>query len=97
LPHEGDSGADRLWLKSSLSRLGLGVYVTAPTIHAGFGFDPSDPQGKGNPIQLEIWNVGNLTIRLVKGLAICQLIFEKVHGTPDRGYQGLFSQYGPQV
>jgi dCTP deaminase len=96
LPHRSRLAA-RVEGKSSLARLGLGVHVTAPTIHAGFGFDPNDPQGKGNPIQLEIWNIGNLTIRLVKGLAICQLIFEEVHGTPDRGYQGLFSQQGPLV
>jgi len=36
--------------KSSLARLGIGIHITAPTIHAGF---------KG-PIQLEICNYGLL-------------------------------------
>ena len=94
LPHRSRLAA-RVEGKSSLSRLGLGVHVTAPTIHAGFGFDPGDPNGLGNPIQLEIWNIGDLTIRLVKGLPICQLIFEEVHGTPDKGYQGKFLHQGP--
>ena len=61
------------------------------------GHGANDPAGKGNPIQLEIWNIGDLTIRLILGLAICQLIFEEVHGTPDKGYQGLFVHQGPQV
>lgn len=96
LPHRSRVAA-RVEGKSSLARLGLGVHVTAPTIHAGFGFDANDPGGKGNPIQLEIWNIGDLTIRLIPGLAICQLIFEEVHGTPDKGYQGLFTHQGPQL
>lgn len=96
LPHPARIAA-RVEGKSSLSRLGLGVHVTAPTIHAGFGFDVNKPQGKGNPIPLEIWNIGDLTIRLVPGLAICQLIFEEVHGTPDKGYQGLFTRQGPPL
>jgi dCTP deaminase len=95
LPHRSRLAA-RVEGKSSLARLGLGIHVTAPTIHAGFGFDPANPDGKGNSIQLEIWNIGDLTIRLVPGLAICQLIFEEVHGTPDKGYQGLFTHQGPQ-
>jgi dCTP deaminase len=38
--------AARVEGKSSLARLGLGVHITAPTIHSGFG----------NPIRLEIVN-----------------------------------------
>jgi dCTP deaminase len=95
LPHRSRLAA-RVEGKSSLSRLGLGIHVTAPTIHAGFGFDPADPDAAGNSIQLEIWNIGDLTIRLVPGLPICELIFEEVHGTPDKGYQGLFMHQGPQ-
>lgn len=72
------------------SSLGMGVHVTAPTIHAGFGYDPARPD-VCQPIQLEIWNVGTLTIRLVKGMSICQLIFEEVHGTPEKGYRGMFA------
>jgi hypothetical protein len=69
----------------------------APTIHAGFGYRPNDPSFPGNPIQLEIWNTGPLRIRLVKGLRIWQLIFEEVHGTPSKGYDGSFSVQGPDI
>ncbi len=88
--------AARVEGKSSLARLGVGVHVTAPTIHAGFGDKAGDPSYPGTSIQLEIWNVGPLPIRLVKGLRVCQLIFEEVHGTPDKGYSGRFAEQGPQ-
>jgi dCTP deaminase len=83
--------AARVEGKSSLARLGLGVHVTAPTVHAGFG----DAEAEGIPLQLEIWNVGSLPIELQTGMFICQLIFEEVHGTPERGYEGQFRQQGP--
>jgi dCTP deaminase len=88
--------AARVEGKSSLARLGLGVHVTAPTIHAGFGYQEKNPAFRGNPIQLEIWNVGPLTTNLKKGMKICQLIFEEVHGTPETGYDGRFVEQGPQ-
>jgi dCTP deaminase len=94
LPHRSRIAA-RVEGKSSLARLGLGVHVTAPTIHAGFGFDANAPNSPGVPIQLEIWNIGDLTIRLMAGMAICQLVFEEIHGTPEKGYQGLFTHQGP--
>lgn len=72
--------AARVEGKSSLARLGLGVHVTAPTIHAGF---------KGQ-IQLEMINHGALPIRLKPRMRICQLIFETTLGTPVRGYAGQF-------
>lgn len=72
--------AARVEGKSSLARLGLGVHVTAPTIHAGF-------EGQ---IQLEMINHGSVPIRLRTGMRICQLIFETTLGTPERGYQGQF-------
>jgi dCTP deaminase len=72
--------AARVEGKSSLARLGLGVHLTAPTIQAGFS----------GRLQLEVTNVGDLTIRLVPGMSICQLIFEVVFGTPEQGYQGTF-------
>jgi dCTP deaminase len=96
LPHTSRIAA-RVEGKSSLARIGIGVHVTAPTIHAGFGYRPNDPTFQGNPIQLEIWNAGPLTVRLVKGLRICQLIFEEVHGTPIKGHDGKFSVQGPDV
>src|SRR5262249_36814770 len=81
--------AARVEGRSSLARLGVGVHVTAPTIHAGFGF-LDDPQHAGTRIRLEIWNCGPLHVCLEKGMKVCQLILEEVHGTPDKGYEGIF-------
>lgn len=96
LPHTSRIAA-RVEGKSSLARIGMGVHVTAPTIHAGFGFRADDPSFFGNPIQLEIWNAGPLTIKLTKGMKICQLILEEVHGTPNQGYVGRFALQGPTL
>jgi dCTP deaminase len=87
--------AARVEGKSSLARLGMGVHVTAPTIHAGFGASDADPSWVGNPIQLEIWNTGPKPIILKQGMRICQLIFEWVDGTPEQGYHGQFRVQGP--
>ena len=73
--------AARVEGKSSIARLGIGIHITAPTIHAGF---------RGQ-IQLEMYNFGPHEIILDKGLKICQLIFEQTTGTPDKGYQGMFA------
>lgn len=72
--------AARVEGKSSLARLGIGIHVTAPIIHAGFD----------GPIQLEICNHGTLQVRLVPGMRVCQLIFEQTLGTPEKGYAGQF-------
>lgn len=72
--------AARVEGKSSMARLGIGVHVTAPTIHAGFS----------GAIQLEVFNHGPLSVWLKPGMKICQLIFEQTLGTPDLGYQGSF-------
>lgn len=53
LPHTSRLCA-RVEGKSSLGRMGLGVHVTAPTIHAGFGHNESDPENHGRPLRLEI-------------------------------------------
>jgi dCTP deaminase len=88
IPHECRIAA-RVEGKSSLARLGLGVHVTAPTIHSGFGAE----QGKELlPIQLEIFNLGPWIIGLEAGMRICQLIFEEVREVPSRGYGGQFSE-----
>jgi dCTP deaminase len=81
--------------KSSLGRMGLGVHVTAPTIHAGFGYNKDDPADHGAPLRLEIWNVGPLPIVLAKGMRICQLILEEVREVPKAGYGGGFNLQGP--
>ena len=72
--------AARVEGKSSLARLGIGIHITAPTIHAGF---------KG-PIQLEICNHGPFKVKLTPGMPVCQLIFEQTLGTPQKGYKGQF-------
>jgi dCTP deaminase len=77
--------AARVEGKSSLARLGIGVHLTAPTIHCGFS----------GPIQLEILNFGPHEIILDAGMRICQLIFELTSGTPEKGYQGLFLNQAP--
>jgi dCTP deaminase len=76
--------AARVEGKSSLARMGVGVHITAPTIHAGF-----DGQ-----IRLEMVNHGHLPITLRPDMKICQLIFEQTLGTPQKGYSGQFSGQG---
>lgn len=83
--------AARVEGKSSLARVGVGIHVTAPTIHAGFGHDTADPQRPGRPIQLEIFNLGVWPVVLDAGMPICQLIFEEVREVPSEGYIGQFS------
>jgi len=72
--------AARVEGRSSLARMGVGIHVTAPTIHAGFA----------GPIQLEIINHGSKPLLLRPGMRICQLIFEMTLGTPEKGYSGQF-------
>jgi dCTP deaminase len=90
LPNQSRIAA-RVEGKSSLARLGVGVHVTAPTIHAGFGYNPDNKDHPGLPIQLEIFNVGNQNVVLDIGMPICQLILEEVREVPTKGYQGRFS------
>jgi dCTP deaminase len=88
IPHECRIAA-RVEGKSSLARIGLGVHVTAPTIHSGFGVSDID---NSLPIQLEIFNLGVFPIKLTHKLRICQVIFEEVREVPTAGYAGQFSQ-----
>jgi dCTP deaminase len=88
--------AARVEGKSSLARLGVGVHITAPTIHAGFGFNRDVLDARGRPIRLEIFHLGTISVKLVPGMKVCQLIFEEVHGTPQKGYSGQFSAQQPQ-
>ena len=71
--------AARVEGKSSLARIGLGVHITAPTIHSGFS----------DPIRLEMVNQGKVPIRLRKGMRICQLVFELTLGTPEKGFAAI--------
>jgi dCTP deaminase len=92
-PHQSRIAA-RVEEKSSLARLGLGVHVTAPTIHAGFGVehDKPDQLRAETPIQLEIHNLGPWPIKLEEGMRICQLILEEVREVPSSGYLGQFNR-----
>jgi dCTP deaminase len=72
--------AARVEGKSGLARLGLGVHVTAPTIHAGFP----------GAIQLELVNHGPLPIKLRPGMAICQLVIEMIKGKVGRNRKSQF-------
>ena len=65
--------AARIEGRSTLARIGLSVHLTAPTIQLGF-------QGR---LALEIKNQGQLPIKLTPGMAICQLIFERVDEKPS--------------
>ncbi len=74
--------AARVEGKSSLARLGIGVHVTAPIIHAGFA----------GQIRLEMTNHGTLPVRLKPNMRICQLCIEQTLGTPESGYRGRFAE-----
>jgi len=87
--------AARVEGKSSLARIGLGVHVTAPTIHAGFGVDPNKPDQRGTVIQLEIFNLAEWPVILDTGMRICQLILEEVREVPVKSYSGQFNAQQP--
>jgi dCTP deaminase len=92
LPHTSRIAA-RVEGKSSLARLGIGVHVTAPTIHPGFGYKQGvSPKKTAQPIQLEMFNLTGLPVTLDVGMPICQLILEEVREVPNKGYQGQFNQ-----
>lgn len=94
LPHASRLCA-RVEGKSSLGRMGLGVHVTAPTVHAGFGHNENDPAKHGAPLRLEIFNLGPLPIVLSHGMRICQLIIEEVREVPSAGHKSAFNLQGP--
>jgi dCTP deaminase len=56
--------------------------MTAPTMHAGFGDNEGASGYLGRAIQLEIWNVGRLSIVLDAGLPVCQA-GDDGHDGPD--------------
>jgi dCTP deaminase len=94
LPHTSRLAA-RVEGRSTLARLAVGVHVTAPTIHAGFGYTDA-PDYPSTRIRLEIWNCSELHVCLEKGMKVCQLILEEVHGTPDKGYEGVYAIQAPE-
>ncbi|WP_352883362.1 hypothetical protein [Mesorhizobium sp. M1396] len=62
--------AARVEGKSSMARLGIGVHLTAPTIHAGFA----------GQIRLEMVNHNTIPVKLKPGMRICQLILNRPWG-----------------
>lgn len=76
--------AARIEGKSSLARLGISVHATAPTVHAGW-------KGK---LTLEISCVGPFKVILKPGMAIAQLIVERVGSPAAKGYSGQFQGQG---
>jgi dCTP deaminase len=76
----GSGFAARVEGRSSLARCGVGIHVTAPTIHAGW---------RGT-ITLEITNHGTLPMRLRPGLPICQLIVERIVGRIEGEHRTSF-------
>ena len=81
LPEESQIAA-RIEGRSTFARIGLSIHVTAPTIHLGF---------RGHLV-LEIKNHGGLDIRLTPGMAICQLIFERVEQPASRGIDTSYQE-----
>lgn len=73
--------AARVEGRSTQARLGMGVHITAPTVHAGFS----------GRITLEILNHGPFTLQVTPNQTIlCQLIIERVGARPRRGIQTAF-------
>ena len=81
--------------KSSIARVGAGFHVKAPTIHAGFGVDPNNPERRGTVIQREIFNLAEWSVVLDVGMRICRLILEELRGVPVRSYGGQFITQRP--
>lgn len=79
--------AARVEGRSSLARYGVGIHVTAPTIHAGF-------RGR---ITLKVTHSGVYPVRLRPGMRICQLVFEQLNSLPSEEMRGAFQdQETPQ-
>jgi dCTP deaminase len=77
--------AARVEGKSSHARRGLLIHFTAPTIHSAFE----------GPITLEIINLGATPVLLLPNIYICQLIIEKVSGTPQSAPNQFSKQTRP--
>jgi len=68
------------WLnsRSRFARIGLMSHITAPFICPGVS----------NRQVLEIYNAGPMTIKLIPGTKICQLVFQECRGKAK--YSGIF-------
>jgi len=79
----GPKIAARVEGKSTLARLGISIHLTAPIIHAGWD----------GVLVLELKNAGPYPFRLVPGMTICQVVFERLGRLPKRPMR---SQYKGQ-
>jgi dCTP deaminase len=78
--------AGRLEGRSTIARFGVGIHNTAPTDHATFS----------GHLMLEISNRGPLPCLLVPGMAICQLVIERVMIPPIKTLQSKWmGQFPP--
>ncbi len=70
--------------RGRFARLGLGVHITAPTVHAGFE----------GPVVLKIKGLGPFTLELEPGVTpMCQIVFEQVSSEPKGPLRtGFFRQ-----
>ena len=66
--------------RSRLARLGVGVHITAPKIDPGFY----------NQITLEIFHLGNTSVKLSSNMTICTLLIELLGHPAGSGYHGMF-------
>lgn len=76
----GSSLLARVEGRSSLGRLGLAVHITAGFIDPGFS-------GK---ITLELYNHNPNSLRLRKGMRICQIVFGRLESPCLRPYAGKY-------
>jgi dCTP deaminase len=72
--------------KSSLGRRGI-IIETAAGVHPGFS----------GCLTLEMANVGEIPVRLVSGMMICQLFFHLLEGKPSETATSLGGQRKPRL
>ncbi len=76
----GNRLSGRVEGRSRLARLGIGVHITAPKIDPGFY----------NQITLEIFHLGNTSVKLRNEMIICTLLIERLGHPAGEGYHGMF-------
>ena len=74
--------------KSGVARHGLIIHCTAPKIDPGWG----TPRPKR--VTLEIANLGKVSIKLVAGMPIAQLLLIRLGLPSSRGYSGIHASKG---
>lgn len=75
----------RLEGRSTIARFGICIHSTAPTIHPTFS----------GHLTLEVSNQGKLPCTLCAGLAIGQLVFERLESLPSRAFRSQWQGQKP--